>query len=111
RTMLVELTVSRNDAGQRAERYLRRRFAGMSLDRLHALFRRKEIKISRKPVKRSQLLAQGDLIQVFGLRPEDVNAGPSGSEALSAPENHAFSIPILHEDADILVLDKPAGMA
>jgi len=109
--MLVELTVSRNDAGQRAERYLRRRFAGMSLDRLHALFRRKEIKISRKPVKRSQLLAEGDLIRIFGLRPEDINAGTSGSEALPARESPAFAIPILHEDADILVLDKPAGMA
>jgi 23S rRNA-/tRNA-specific pseudouridylate synthase len=52
--MLVELKVSRNDAGQRAERYLRRRLAALSLDRLHALFRRKEIKLARKPIKRNQ---------------------------------------------------------
>lgn len=112
--MLVEFTVSRNDAGQRAERYLRRQFSSMSLDRLHALFRRKEIKVARKPIKRSHALQEGDLIQVYGLRPEDVEAGsgaiPESGEPQSAPRP-AFPIPILHEDGDILVLNKPAGVA
>ncbi|HKP95949.1 MAG TPA: hypothetical protein VJ385_09360, partial [Fibrobacteria bacterium] len=73
--MLVELKVSRNDAGQRAERYLRRRLAALSLDRLHSLFRRKEIKLARKPIKRNHLLQEGDVLQVYGLRPEDVETG------------------------------------
>ena len=136
--MLVELKVSRNDGGQRAERYLRRRFAAMSLDRLNALFRRKEIKVARKPIKRNQILVEGDVIQIYGLRPEDVetpaagngDAGSGGDPAEGATfdsdgtgdgaESSAIparstrtglGIPILHEDADLLVLDKPANMA
>jgi 23S rRNA pseudouridine955/2504/2580 synthase len=132
--MLLELTVSRNDAGQRAERYLRRRLAALSLDRLHALFRRKEIKLARKPIKRNQLLAEGDLLQVYGLRPEDMadaalsatsgdspdpaataeirTANDAGAITASGPsKRRLLGIPILHEDADLLVLDKPAGIA
>lgn len=131
--MLVELKVSRNDAGQRAERYLRRRLAALSLDRLHSLFRRKEIKIDRKPIKRNHPLQAGDVLQVYGLRPEDVGSGEAGGSAgdesdpaaepgakadASGPPPPAGSskrrilgIPILHEDADLLILDKPAGLA
>lgn len=114
--MLVELTVSRNDAGQRAERYLRRRLPALSLDRLQSLFRRKEIKIARKPIQRNHPLQDGDLIQVYGLRPEDVSAGHGGDSGAggsvpTAARERVLGIPILHEDADLLVLDKPAGLA
>jgi 23S rRNA pseudouridine955/2504/2580 synthase len=115
--MLLEFTVSRNDGGQRAERYLRKRLAVMSLDRLHSLFRRKEIKISRKPIKRNHILVEGDLIQVYGLRPEDTVEGPAGSApeaGTGAPVTDVkpyLGLPILHEDDDILVIDKPAHLA
>lgn len=147
--MLIEIKVGRNDAGQRAERYLRRRFAEMSLDRLHSLFRRKEIKIARKPIKRSHMLHEGDVVQVYGLRPEDAPegtgvataSGPTapgmGSKSIVAPtqpwrgaaaDGRAsgaetkggarasratahFRLPILHEDDDLLVIDKPANLA
>jgi 23S rRNA pseudouridine955/2504/2580 synthase len=116
--MLLEFTVSRNDGGQRAERYLRKRLAVMSLDRLHSLFRRKEIKISRKPIKRNHILVEGDLIQVYGLRPEDTVEGPAGTAPEGAVAEDPVSdarpylgLPILHEDDDILVIDKPANLA
>ena len=125
--MLAEFEIGRNDAGQRAERYLRRRFASMGLDRLHSLFRREEVKIARKPVARSQVLEAGQIVQVFGLKAEDLagvegaKISGAGSEALAAAARGAppepvrprarFEIPILHEDADLLVLDKPAGKA
>jgi 23S rRNA pseudouridine955/2504/2580 synthase len=123
--MLLEFQISRNDGGQRAERYLRKRLAAMSLDRLHALFRRKEIKVSRKPIKRNHILIEGDLIQVYGLRPEDTEGnpgapivdGPEEPDGAAHPDSEAkaakpyLGIPILHEDADLLVVDKPANMA
>jgi 23S rRNA pseudouridine955/2504/2580 synthase len=129
--MLAEFEIGRNDAGQRAERYLRRRFASMGLDRLHSLFRRGEVKLGRKAIPRAHVLAAGDIVQVFGLKERDLEGvegakiSGAGSEALPAaparpsgadPSSPAagkarFAIPILHEDADLLVLDKPAGQA
>lgn len=129
--MLAEFEIGRNDAGQRAERYLRRRFAAMGLDRLHSLFRRGEVKLGRKPIPRAHLLAAGDVLRVFGLKERDVESlegakiTGAGSEGLPpSPAAHAkgsaqasagarprFDIPILHEDSELLVLDKPAGRA
>ncbi len=115
--MLAEFEIGRNDAGQRAERYLRRRFAAMGLDRLQSLFRRKEIKVDRKPIKRSQVLNAGDRLQVYGLRPEEMEgAVPSASGEKTTVAGPALPravlrIPILFEDADLLVLDKPANLA
>ena len=91
--MLVEFQISRNDGGQRAERYLRKRLAAMSLDRLHALFRRKEIKVSRKPIKRNHILVEGDLIQVYGLRPEDTEGNPGTPAADGADESDGMEHP------------------
>lgn len=111
--MLIEVKVGRNDAGQRAERYLRKHFFQMSLDRLQSLFRRKEIKIARKPIQRSHLLEEGDIIQIYGLKEEEAN--PAAEASIGGQEPRAagapFTIPILHEDSDLLVLDKPANMA
>jgi 23S rRNA pseudouridine955/2504/2580 synthase len=129
--MLAEFEIGRNDAGQRAERYLRRRFSAMGLDRLHSLFRRGEVKLGRKPISRSHLLAAGDVVQVFGLKDRDVEgvdgarisgagseafpAAPAGRASSAAPMPEGakprFAIPVLHEDAELLVLDKPAGKA
>lgn len=132
--LLVSLTVSRNDAGQRADRYLRRQFSRMALDRLNSLFRRKEIKVARKPIPRSHVLKEGDEVQVYGLKPEEAErAGSGGAPGLQAGASPGFAasspgpsgrpdpgssgptsffdIPILHEDDDLLVLDKPAGLA
>lgn len=114
--MLITFTVSRNDSGQRADRYLRRQLARMGIDRLNSLFRRKEIKVAKKPIPRGHLLHEGDVISIYGLKPEEADrAGPKHWGAAGLPDDHVapaeFELPILHEDDDILVLDKPAGLA
>ena len=104
--MLVEIKITENDAGQRVDRYLRKRLPYLGLDRLHSLFRRKEIKLNGKPVPRSFQLQCGDVLKVFGLKQEET----------SLPEKKPVSIqsklpPTLFEDNSLLVVDKPSGMA
>jgi 23S rRNA pseudouridine955/2504/2580 synthase len=125
--MLAEFPIGRDDAGQRAERYLRRRFASMGLARLHSLFRRGEVKVSRKPIARAHILQAGEAVQVYGLKAGDLEGvqgariSGAGIESLPPTSDTAeaaaprpkprLAIPVLHEDGDILVLDKPAGRA
>jgi 23S rRNA pseudouridine955/2504/2580 synthase len=103
--MLKEFTVSPNDSGQRVERYLRKQLAALSLDRIQALFRKKEIKVARKPVKRGHLLQAGDTVQIYGLREDELAAAEAAPQAEGGGPAPVFDIPILFEDADILVLD------
>ncbi len=135
--MLAEMTVGPNDAGQRVDRFVRRQFPAMSLDRLQSLFRRKEIKVARKHVDRNHILQPGDQLRVYGLRPDEMPAAdvsataesptPIGDEGAESNEESPtgsqrepqvrhrkswqFRLPILHEDHEILVIDKPAGLA
>lgn len=105
--MLVELPISVNDAGQRAERYLRKRFPLLGSGRLQSLFRRKEIKIAKKPVDPGYMLQAGDVLRVFGIREEEAQVPPKG-----APTAERHPPPsILFEDHELLVVDKPSGMA
>jgi 23S rRNA pseudouridine955/2504/2580 synthase len=114
--MLVEIRISPNDAGQRAERFLRRWFPLLSTGRLQSLFRRKEIKVLKKPIDTAYLLKAGDVLQVFGIQAEeaerDVNAETPrpGIARKPAKEIHPPP-PILYEDHELLVVNKPSGMA
>jgi 23S rRNA pseudouridine955/2504/2580 synthase len=109
--MKVAVTVARDDASQRADRYLRRYLAKVTLTRIQSLFRRKEIKVNGKHVPGNHLLAEGDLLEVYGLTEEQV----AGVEGIAAGPDESSSrwlpFPIIHEDEGILVVDKPSGMA
>ena len=116
--MLVEVTVSPNDAGQRAERYLRRYLPQLSASRLQSLFRRKEIKVAKKPVEQGYLLQAGDVLRVFGIRDEEAESHDAvraeGSPGAGKPRLAASAYPppdIVYEDFELLVVDKPAGVA
>lgn len=114
--MKLEIRILGDDAGQRADRYLRRYLADMSLARIQGLFRKKEIKIARKPISRNHLLRAGDILEIYGL-PEGMVPSSSGDRqpeiSPSRPEAKTgrLPFPILHEDGDLLVVNKPAGMA
>ena len=114
--MLVEVTVSPNDAGQRAERYLRKYLPQLSTGRLQSLFRRKEIKVNKKAVEQGYQLQAGDVLRVFGVRDEEAESHEVVRNAPGARparvERSAYPPPvILYEDFELLVVDKPAGVA
>jgi 23S rRNA pseudouridine955/2504/2580 synthase len=124
--MKAEVRIDSNDAGQRADRYLRRYLASLSLARIQSLFRKKEIKVNRKAIARNHLLAAGDTLEIFGLTESQVaqagkplttwegSEGPSEDEMglVLAPVS-ATQLPfaIVFEDDELLVVNKPAGMA
>jgi 23S rRNA pseudouridine955/2504/2580 synthase len=105
--MLIQILISPNDAGQRAERFLRRWFPLLGTGRLQSLFRRKEIKVARKPVEQGYMLKAGEVLQVFGIREEEAQR-----PAKVVPTAAAYPPPpIIFEDHDLLVVNKPSGMA
>jgi RluA family pseudouridine synthase len=108
--MLFEATLSPNDAGQRAERYLRKRLPNLGMSRLQSLFRRKEIKVTKRPVDRGYMLQPGDVLQVYGLRPEELETAEKPATKAS-PAAEYPPLPVLFEDDELIVVDKPAGVA
>lgn len=106
--MLVEIPISPNDAGQRAERFLRRWFPLIGAGRLQSLFRRKEIKVLKKPIDAAYTLQAGDVLQVYGIREEEAQRDDAGTTRKTSSYPPP---PILFEDHELLVVNKPSGMA
>jgi 23S rRNA pseudouridine1911/1915/1917 synthase len=92
--------VPRARRGQRLDRVLAELVPGQSRTSLQRLARGGQVTIGGAPARASLRLRGGERIVVRLPRPE-----PAGL----APE--AIAVPILYEDRDVVVIDKPAGLA
>ena len=107
--MKLEYTISQDAAGQRLDKFLRRRLAEMPLSHLYKLVRTKKVRVNGARADIAQLLQPGDVVVVHGAR--EANPEPAAAPAPRPPSAVRQDFGILYEDAHILVCDKPAGLA
>lgn len=91
----LELIVKDEQAGQKVRRLLRQEFAFSESQLSHLKFVPGAVLKNSAPVRLIDAAAAGDKIEVF------LEGGSEGT----------FPLPILYEDEDLLILDKPAPMA
>lgn len=97
---MLSFTVNKNDAGKRADRFLLRATdAPASL--IYRAFRKKDIKVNKKWIKESHILAEGDELTAYI------------SDEFARKEKN-ISVPaevdIVYEDENIAVMNKPKGL-
>jgi 23S rRNA pseudouridine955/2504/2580 synthase len=95
------------DAGQRLDNFLVRVLKGVPRTHVYRLLRKGEVRVNSKRAKPDLRLATGDRIRLPPVRRAPVEAElrvPSGLQAV-------VTSAILHEDDDLIVLNKPAGLA
>jgi 23S rRNA pseudouridine1911/1915/1917 synthase len=97
---IAEVTVAAEEAGTRVDRLLAARLAELSRSRLKQL------------ILDGLLAVDGRTIRDPGYR---VNAGQALAVTLpppqpAEPKGEAIALNIVHEDADLIVIDKPAGL-
>lgn len=92
------LTVERESRGERLDRYLTRVLSGTSLEHIRALIEAGHIRIAGKQCQASRKLWGGEEIEVTPPEPRKV-------AAVEGPE-----LPILYEDADVVIVNKPAHL-
>jgi 23S rRNA pseudouridine955/2504/2580 synthase len=101
----IEYRVTSDAAGQRLDKFLRKRLAEVPVSHLYKLVRTKKVRVNGTRAAIAQLLNEGDLVIVHAAQ-----ARPEGPQK----ERPATTIPqdfkILYEDAHLLVCDKPAGL-
>jgi 23S rRNA pseudouridine955/2504/2580 synthase len=101
------LTVGEQDAGQRIDNFLQRLLRDVPRSHIYRLLRRGEVRVNARRTKAPYKLVSGDQIRIPPVRvspdPED-RAIPPG--LIGELEQR-----IVYEDADLLVVDKPAGLA
>ncbi len=98
-----EIIVGKNDAGQRIDKFLTKKFKNLPMSMMYKLIRKKKITLNRKRVKENQMLTEGDIILIFA---------PDELFSENAPKlNRAKGkVRIAYEDDNILIADKESGL-
>ena len=102
------ITVADPDDGVRLDRWLRRRWPELGQTQIHKLARSGQLRVDGGRAKAETRLAAGAVVRV----PPFAGAAPAGRIETLSPADAAFARSlVLYEDADVLVLNKPAGLA
>ncbi len=101
------ITVDEGDQGQRLDNYLLRVFKGVPKTRIYRALRKGEIRVNKGRSKADYRLQCGDSVRLPPLRQPEPGAPPT------IPRYWTELLPqrIVYEDDDLLVIDKPAGLA
>jgi 23S rRNA pseudouridine955/2504/2580 synthase len=110
RTAVRNEIVGAEDAGSRVDKVLARLLPGVPHTRLFRLLRKGEVRLNGKRVAGEVRVAEGDVLRVPPVRMQAPTQSPAKSKV--APRLvQAVEDAILHQDAGLLVINKPAGIA
>ena len=98
---MIEITVTKNDSGQRADKFLKKAFPDLPVSLLYKTFRKKDVKANGKWIKENVFLSEGDVLSVY--LPDDLFA-PKTFKPVEG------DITIIYEDENIAVIDKDKGV-
>jgi 23S rRNA pseudouridine955/2504/2580 synthase len=109
-TAVQTVTVSPDESGMRVDRFLEARFAGLSFSHIQRVIRKGELRVNGRRVDGKDRLQAGQAVRIPPLKLDQPKPRTAGSEADAKTRAFLASI-TLHEDDDVLVLNKPMGLA
>jgi len=101
------LTVDDNAAGQRLDNFLVRELKGVPRTRLYRALRKGEVRVNKGRVRADYRVAPGDLVRIPPLQLD----APIGPWVISRPQLEQISRRIQYEDDNLIVVNKPSGLA
>ena len=102
-----EIRIESGHAGQRIDNFLLRALKGVPQSHIYRILRKGEVRVNRGRIRQHYRLRAGDRVRIPPLRTGIAPVQPRPTPGLLDMLERS----ILYEDADLLVLDKPAGVA
>lgn len=100
------VTVGKNDAGQRVDKFLTKTFPNLPQSMLYKSIRKKDIKIDGKRCAIDTRLQEGNVLSLY-LKDEFLQQQPEQFDFLKAP----VKLRLVYEDENLLLVDKQIGRA
>ncbi|MGQ3357296.1 MAG: RluA family pseudouridine synthase, partial [Phreatobacter sp.] len=107
-TGVQTLTVTEDEADMRVDRFLAARFPQLSFSYIQRIVRKGELRVNGRRVETKDRLEAGQAVRVPPLKLDQ--ARPMSAKVGEDVAGFLASI-TLYEDADVMVLSKPAGLA
>ncbi len=104
--------IGEDDAGQRLDRWIRRRFPHLTQGWIQKRLRRKDIRVDNRRAEASQRLEAGQVVRMPPM-PEE-GGGPPAPPTVRQPDRQDRALlqaMILYQDDQVIVLNKPHGLA
>ncbi len=102
---MKEYTINKNDSGQRLDKYITKSFPLLPQSLMYKYIRSKRIKVNGKRSEISYRLCENDVVTLY-INDEFLEPAKPKYDFMNAGK----SIRIVYEDANILLIDKPAGI-
>jgi 23S rRNA pseudouridine955/2504/2580 synthase len=103
------VTVTGDENGMRLDRFFEARFPGLSFSHIQRIIRKGEVRVNGRRAQPKDRLQAGQAVRIPPLKLE---APKPRDDASEDQKNRAFIKSItLFEDADVMVLNKPMGLA
>jgi 23S rRNA pseudouridine955/2504/2580 synthase len=108
-TQVQTVAVTADEAGMRVDRFLEARFPKLSFSHIHRVIRKGQLRVDRKRVDGKDRLEAGQKVRIPPIKVS--TPAPRGGDT-GAEKTREFQRSItLHEDDDVMVLNKPMGLA
>ena len=109
-TKVQTVVVTADEDNMRVDRFLEARFPGLSFSHIQRIVRKGELRVNGKRADSKDRLEEGQSVRIPPLRLDT----PKAATALSEAETKTLQVlkdMTLYEDDDVLVLNKPVGLA
>ena len=106
---LRTVTIGPDEANQRLDRFLRKLLDDVSLSAIYKLVRTKQITLNKRKVKPDVRLQQGDVV-TFQQAAQDRHLRPKVREKSDRGLSTRRDFQVIHEDAHLIAVNKPAGL-
>lgn len=103
-----QITIAADRSGQRLDNFLFAQFRQLPKSRIYKMMRKGEVRVNGGRVKQAYRIQAGDRLR---LPPVRIDSAPQSERPIPDDALDALEKRILFEDADLLVLSKPAGLA
>jgi 23S rRNA pseudouridine955/2504/2580 synthase len=109
-TNVQNVAVTADEAGMRVDRFFEARFPGLSFSHIQRVIRKGEVRVDGKRTQPKNRLRAGQSVRIPPLRLDSPKPHAGGAEVGDKTREFLKSI-TLYEDADVLVFNKPMGLA
>ncbi|MET0278523.1 MAG: RluA family pseudouridine synthase [Pseudorhodoplanes sp.] len=104
------VSVTPDESGMRVDRFLEARFPGLSFSHIQRVIRKGQLRVNGKRTEPKSRLESGQSVRIPPLRLDPEKPRPAAT--VKDEETRAFLESItLYDDDDVMVLNKPAGLA
>ncbi len=112
---IEQKTVTADEAGMRLDRWFKVHYPGLAFGRLQKLLRTGQVRVDGKRADANTRIAAGQIVRIPPLGVElpaddKKNAKPKSTKLID-DDRKAIEEMMLYEDAHVMVLNKPAGLA